>query len=294
LGILCFCSRCGGGDPRRVEVDKEQTLDDDINIKDDTKNDAHVKEKAHGDTIASAKLQVIFCLKVTKPARPQTLEIAGPVYDYYVRTQDIMGASHFTMTGASDEDLHAEKGMTFDGSRSKSQFVSTSRFANSVGAGLKSTAVTNDDTEGSREEVHAQKASVDDDFARVQLETFLPLLFPFKINEAAAAGLLILSPNEVRTQERRIMVTKSITMPDVFLSWSLVPKLVPQCQIGSSSDLLTKLSAHTLYLFLMAFTAPKPNSGSREELETERKLGQFQRILEQFRTKFKRALQMKT
>eukprot|EP00973_Karenia_brevis_P090547 12403137-Karenia_brevis.AAC.1 len=54
-------------------------------------------------------------------------------------------------------------------------------------------------------------------------------------------------------------------MPDVFLQRPLVPELVPTCSIMTSTDLLSKLSCHTLYLLLMAFARPTPTFSAEEE-----------------------------
>ncbi|CAE7254332.1 RYR1 [Symbiodinium necroappetens] len=109
-------------------------------------------------------------------------------------------------------------------------------------------------------------------------------LMPFKTNSAANAGLLTISPYEVNTPERREAARRAIMMPDVFLSRDLVPELVPCCQVATTTDLLSTLSAHTLYLLTMAFARPEP-ADSAEEADCTIKLGQFQQVLEQFRKK---------
>ncbi|CAE7569626.1 RYR1, partial [Symbiodinium sp. CCMP2456] len=262
--------------------------------------DAAAREKAAGDTRAVAHLQVFYGLaKSAKPARPRALEISKPHYEYQVQDQNIIGASHFTLTtsslgegtplgnAAAGATSSAAGNQSFNGSSPRAATSARSR-PESVAGSIKGTevsqavsaATSNNVTKG----LNNQTAPplLDEDFVRIQLESFLPLLMPFKTNSAANAGLLTISPYEVNTPERREAARRAIMMPDVFLSRDLVPELVPCCQVATTTDLLSTLSAHTLYLLTMAFARPEP-ADSAEEADCTIKLGQFQQVLEQFR-----------
>ncbi|CAE8628389.1 unnamed protein product [Polarella glacialis] len=315
---LCFVLEIEEEDrSRQLQLDGEEDGKAD--------NPALAKEKAYNDTQATATLQVFFGLKPSRPARPRKLDISAASYDYQVQDMNVMGARHFTMTGASLDDTGITASATLKGSQSnfaassatnvakgkadkhslggitasatlkgsQSNFAASSATnvakgkadKHSLGGGLKSTDISGSQAlDGGRVNPEEARRALqkEDDFVRVQLETFLPLLMPFRLNVAAAAGLLSISPHEVKTPERREAARRAIMMPDVFLSRPLVPELVPCCQAIATSDLLSTLSAHTLYLLLMSFAREEPADSVEETIATE-KLGQFQQVLEQFR-----------
>jgi len=91
-------------------------------------------------------------------------------------------------------------------------------------------------------------------FQRAQLENYLALVLPYRLEDAAAYGLLQISPYGLQP-DLRAEVTARITMPDVFLQHNLVPLLVPMCS-GRSSEALTRWSCHTLYLYLLCLHRP--------------------------------------
>ena len=236
--------------------------------------DATAKELAYNDTSAVAKLTVFFCLRVTKPPKARLLTMSDPKYDYFVIDQNIMGASHFTMTAGSEEGDIGAFGKSFDASKSnvgnsttdfgrtttggalksgKTTGLGGKKGMDTMGEGLKSTkmSMTAKKDEAAEEDADgmpkvAEKDTLEADFTRMQLESFLPLVLPFAINEAAAAGLLSISPQVFNTPEFREACRNAITMPDIFLSRALVPELVPTCTAKATSDLLSKLSVRTL------------------------------------------------
>jgi hypothetical protein len=119
-------------------------------------------------------------------------------------------------------------------------------------------------------------------FQRGQLENYLALLVPFKLEDASAHGLLQISPYGLQPDVRED-ITKRITMPDVFLQHNLVPLLIPMCS-GQSSELLTRWSCHTLYLYLLSFARPVPTEQA-EELDVQKAQEKFKSVLQEFRVK---------
>ncbi|CAJ1419383.1 unnamed protein product [Effrenium voratum] len=286
------------------EVDLNKRVSSEKEDAEDTRTAS--SEKATGDTQAHVRLQVFYGLaKSSKPARPKVLEISKPYYDYQVQDQNIVGEGQFTLTSSSlgegtpvnatkesfNSSANAPGGASARGSASARGAASarTPRPDQAVTGSMRATEMSSNAKEkdaSTTKTLQAPGPAVpsDEDFVRIQLETFLPLLMPFKTNAAANAGLLTISPYEVNTPERREAARRAIMMPDVFLSRDLVPELVPCCKVRSTSDLLSSLSAHTLYLLTLAFARPEP-AHSTEELEATVKLGQFQQVLEQFRKK---------
>eukprot|EP00913_Durusdinium_trenchii_P025484 g23922.t1 len=281
------------------DLNKRVTSEREDFEEDNAQSEASAREKAVGDTQAHAKLQVFYGLaKSSKPARPKMLEISKPRYVYHVQDQDIIGAGEFTLTTSSlgegtptNDAARANavsmgsQQMNQDSAASAGDAPSEKQSGNTTpAASVATTSKLRTTTVNMQQQQPPPVNFSDDDFSRIQLETFLPLLMPFKTNAAANAGLLTISPYEVNTPERREAARRAIMMPDVFLSRDLVPELVPCCKVATSTDLLSTLSAHTLYLLTMAFARPEPLHSS-EEVDATMKLGQFQQVLEQFRKK---------
>lgn len=214
---------------KRLEREQEMGETHEHHV-DENKADVYAMERAFNDNLTVAQIKVIFCLKASKPVRPRVLEVSSANYDFHVVDEDIMGADEFTLTAASNEDLGGS--MSASQTMKSSNAITSSNIGTmksgmksaadgSLGAGLKSTTETGGTTptttKGEGGDEQAEKDPIADGFVREQLEVFLPLLLPFKINEAAAAGMLIMSPSEVKTPEKRLAVTRAIMMPDVFL-----------------------------------------------------------------------------
>ncbi|CAE7545680.1 RYR1 [Symbiodinium necroappetens] len=263
----------------------------------------------HGDTRATADLQILYCIKQTKPLQTSRLEMTKADEQYEVVSE--RGDDEYSQAAGSTAgttvigNLNASEGttaltmksmnMTTSGDMDASGASPTTNLQDAgksfMGRSEGKSSFFGSETSGGRStrtDLPASKSSNkakwlnpfnEGPFEKAQLENFMAVMLPFAVHPGAVHGLLQIAPSDY-SPEQRAQVMSSITMPDVFLQHNLVPLLVPMCS-GHASEQLTRWSCNTLYLMLMAFVRPVP-AGLAEEIDAAKAHRNFDGVLQQF------------